>query len=271
MENSWGFPPQHRRAAFVATSIRKTLDSHREGGDDAAERIPVCFLDLRSRGRPGAGRLCQKKAAPGAAASNEASPTPAGGGKIPITTSSEEAKAEFLQGRDLAEKLQITDSIAHYQKAVSLDPNFAFAELNLATSAPTGSEFFEHLNKAVGLADKASNGERLLILATQAGANNNAVEAEGAPRRPRRGVSERRAGALRAGRLVLRPAGLREGDRALQEGDGARPDLLDRVQHPGLRLPAERRLRQRREGVPVVRPADPEGPEPVRLATPSST
>ena len=119
---------------------------------------------------------CQKKAAPGAAASNEANPTPAGGGKIPITTSSEEAKAEFLKGRDLAEKLQITDSVAHYQKAVSLDPNFAVAELNLATSAPTGSEFFDHLNKAVALIDKTSNGERLLILATQAGANNNAMK-----------------------------------------------------------------------------------------------
>ena len=117
---------------------------------------------------------CAKKEAPGAAASTEV--TPAGGGKIPITTSSEEARAAFLQGRNLAEKLQVTDSIAHYQKAASLDPNFALAELNLATSAPTGGEFFEHLNKAVALLDKTSNGERLLILAAQAGANNNAMK-----------------------------------------------------------------------------------------------
>src|SRR5512134_128931 len=114
---------------------------------------------------------CAKKEATAPVAA--AQPTPADGGKIPVTTASAEARAEFLQGRDLSEKLRITDSIAHFQKAASLDPNFALAELNLANTAPTGKEFFEHLDKAVSLADKASNGERLLILATQAGANGN--------------------------------------------------------------------------------------------------
>ncbi len=119
---------------------------------------------------------CAKKetAAPAAAAAT--TPAPAGDGKIPVTTASAEAKAEFLQGRELAEKFQITDAVQHYQKAASLDPNFALAELNVATSAPTAKEFFEHLNKAVALSDKASNGERLLILATQSGANNDAVK-----------------------------------------------------------------------------------------------
>jgi tetratricopeptide (TPR) repeat protein len=120
---------------------------------------------------------CAKKEAPAAAAVSEApAPTPVGGGKIPVTTASAEARTEFMQGRDLAEKLRITDSIAHFQKAASLDPNFALAELSLANSAPTGKEFFEHLNKAVSLANKASDGERFLILATQAGANNNVVK-----------------------------------------------------------------------------------------------
>ena len=119
---------------------------------------------------------CAKKEAPSPAASEATTPVPAGDGKIPITTASADAKAEFLQGRDLAEKLQVTDSLQHFQKAVSLDPGFAWAELSLANSAPTGKEFFEHLNKAASLADKASNGERLLILATQSGANNDAVK-----------------------------------------------------------------------------------------------
>src|SRR5262245_27921386 len=43
---------------------------------------------------------------------------PNGGGKIPITTSSEEARKEFLQGRDLNEKLLAQDSIAHFDKAI---------------------------------------------------------------------------------------------------------------------------------------------------------
>lgn len=122
------------------------------------------------------GGCAKHEAAAPAAGATDVAPTPAGDGKIPVTTSSAQAKAEFLQGRDLAEKLQITDSIQHFQKAVNLDPSFASAELNLANSAPTGKEFFEHLNKAVGLADKASKGERLLILATQAGANADAVK-----------------------------------------------------------------------------------------------
>jgi len=96
--------------------------------------------------------------------------------KIPITSSSEDAKKEFIAGRDLAEKLLITDSLQHYDKAIALDPNFAAAELNRATSSPTAKEFFDHLKKAVSLADKASNGERLLILGTEAGANGNAAK-----------------------------------------------------------------------------------------------
>src|SRR5437867_3136452 len=117
---------------------------------------------------------CAKKEASAPVAQSQ--PTPANGGKIPVTTASAAAKAEFLQGRDLAEKLRITDSHAHVEKAASLDPSFALAELNVSATAPTGKEFFEHLGKAVSLADKASNGERLLILATEAGANNNAVK-----------------------------------------------------------------------------------------------
>ena len=94
-------------------------------------------------------------------------------GKIAITTSSEEARKEFLAGRDLSEKLRITDSISHFDKAISLDPNFALAELNRANVSPTAKEFFDHLKKAVTLADKASDGERMLIQAAEAGANAN--------------------------------------------------------------------------------------------------
>src|SRR5262245_48975085 len=122
---------------------------------------------------------CAKKEAPepsAAAKAPPAAPTPAGGGKIPVTTASAEARSEFLQGRDNFEKLLVTDSIAHFQKAVSLDPSFAWAELALANSAPTGKEFFDHLHKAVALADKASNGEKLMILATEAGANANTAK-----------------------------------------------------------------------------------------------
>jgi tetratricopeptide (TPR) repeat protein len=97
----------------------------------------------------------------------------ANAGKIAVTTSSEEARKEYLAGRDLQEKLRITDSIQHFDKAISLDPNFALAELNRANVSPTAKEFFDHLKKAAALADKASDGERMLIQANEAGANGN--------------------------------------------------------------------------------------------------
>src|SRR6185295_20062327 len=104
------------------------------------------------------------------------SAAPGSGGKVPVTTKSEDARKEFLQGRELSEKLLAQDSVQHFDKTIALDPEFAYAELARANAAGTAKEFFEHLNKAVALADKASEGERLLILANQAGANGEAVK-----------------------------------------------------------------------------------------------
>lgn len=115
---------------------------------------------------------CQQVESNTATASTTPTAT-ANNGKIAITTSSEEARREFLAGRDLSEKLRLTDSIAHFDKAISLDPNFALAELFRANVSPTAKEFFDHLKKAVALADKVSDGERMLIQAAEAGANAN--------------------------------------------------------------------------------------------------
>jgi len=97
-------------------------------------------------------------------------------GKIAITTASEEARKEFLAGRDLTEKLRLTDSIQHFDKAIALDPNFALAHLNRANVSPTAKEFFEHLKHAVTHSEKCSEGERMLIQAAQAGADGNNVK-----------------------------------------------------------------------------------------------
>jgi tetratricopeptide (TPR) repeat protein len=96
-------------------------------------------------------------------------------GKVPVTTKSEEAKADYLRGVDLSDRLQGNDSIPYFDKAIALDPDFATAELARANNSPTTAEFFEHEKKAVALADKASEGEKLLILANQAGTNGDAA------------------------------------------------------------------------------------------------
>ena len=98
------------------------------------------------------------------------------GGKIPITTKSQEAKNEFLQGRDLADKLLAQDALAHFDRAISLDPEFASAELARANASAINKDFVEHQQKAVSLADKASEGEKLLILANQAAANGDTAK-----------------------------------------------------------------------------------------------
>jgi len=92
-------------------------------------------------------------------------------GKIPITTSSQKAMQLFLQGRDLSEKLRGQDSLQYLEKAVAEDPNFAMGYLFLSLGQPTAKGFFENLNKAVALAEKASEAERVWILGVQAGAN----------------------------------------------------------------------------------------------------
>jgi tetratricopeptide (TPR) repeat protein len=97
-------------------------------------------------------------------------------GKVPITTSSEDAKKDFLQGRDLAERLLTQNSIEYFENAVAKDSNFAMAYFALAQVAPTAKAFFENMKKATTLADKASEGERLLILGFDAGANGDAAK-----------------------------------------------------------------------------------------------
>lgn len=132
----------------------------------------LLFAAVCAAGLSGCATTGEVASAPANAAPNAA---PAGG-KIPVTTSSEDARKEFMQGRDKAERLLAQDSIQHFDKALSLDPNFALAELGRANASQSAKEFFDHLKKAVDLSGKASEGERLLILATQAGANGEAVK-----------------------------------------------------------------------------------------------
>ncbi|MGA9362740.1 MAG: tetratricopeptide repeat protein [Bacteroidota bacterium] len=94
-------------------------------------------------------------------------------GKVPITTSSEDAKKEYLQGRDLLERSLAQNSIQHFENAVAKDSNFAMAYFLLAQVSPTTKGFLDNMKKATALADKASEGERLMILGFQEGVNGD--------------------------------------------------------------------------------------------------
>jgi tetratricopeptide (TPR) repeat protein len=96
-------------------------------------------------------------------------------GKMAVTTSSEEARSEFIAGRTLVDNLRLTDAASHFQKAVELDPAFALAHLYLAQTAPTPKEFFAHLKQADELSAKVSPGEQLWIRGVRAGAYGDAA------------------------------------------------------------------------------------------------
>jgi superkiller protein 3 len=89
-------------------------------------------------------------------------------GKIPITTTSDEARQLFLKGRDLSESLQGQESLQLFDEAVKKDPNFAMGYIYLAFGQPSVQGFFDNLNKAKALADKVSEGEKWYILSTEA-------------------------------------------------------------------------------------------------------
>jgi len=89
--------------------------------------------------------------------------------KIPVTTCSEKARDAYLKGRWLAENLRVTDAHEYYLKAVEADPDFALAYFGAATTAPTNQEFFDALRSAVETSSNASEGERFLIAALEAG------------------------------------------------------------------------------------------------------
>ena len=89
-------------------------------------------------------------------------------GTIPITTSSEQARALLLRGRALNETLVAHDARMLFAQAAAADPKFALAEYYLASTAPNASEQAEHLAKAIALSPAASPGERLMILGMQA-------------------------------------------------------------------------------------------------------
>ena len=97
--------------------------------------------------------------------------------KVPITTTSAEARKAYLDGRDAVEKLRATDGYAAFTRAVTLDPKFALGYYGQATSAPTAGDFFAALRKAAALADGASPGEAHMIRALEAGTNGRPKQA----------------------------------------------------------------------------------------------
>ena len=96
--------------------------------------------------------------------------------KVPITTSSNEARELYLKGRDLAEKLRATDARRYYEQAVAKDAEFALAYVGLANTAGTTKQFIDAVTRAAALAGRVSEGERHMVLGLDAAMKGNAAE-----------------------------------------------------------------------------------------------
>src|SRR6266567_795813 len=98
----------------------------------------------------------------------------------PITTSSAEARAHFLEGLREFDLGRLIDANVHFKAAVAADPGFAFAYLNVANTANSLDEFKTNLALAEQNAAGASEAERLQIQMTRKGFDNDLAGHQGA-------------------------------------------------------------------------------------------
>ena len=136
---------------------------------------------------------------------------PAEGDQVALTTASDEARSLYLRGRALSEQLRAYDARKLFEQAAAKDPTFALAHYDLALTSPTPKEFLSHLNEAVTLSSKASEGERLMILALQAGVNGDSKKSleytqELAVKYPRDARAQAQLGFAYAGRQEFEKA-----------------------------------------------------------------
>jgi tetratricopeptide (TPR) repeat protein len=128
--------------------------------------LPGC--DRREAGRETASAVTTDTAAASAASA---------AGAVPITTSSDDARRLYLEARTISEQLRAHEGRKLYEQAAAADPSFAMAHYQLAVNSATAKDFLTHVKEAVALSDKASEGERLSILALEAGGNANPAKA----------------------------------------------------------------------------------------------
>ncbi len=96
--------------------------------------------------------------------------------KIPVTTRSDEALDLFLEARALTDRLHTREARPLFLEAIDQDRYFALAHLQLAATSTSAREFFETMERAVALSEVVSEGERLMILAQDAGVRSDPVQ-----------------------------------------------------------------------------------------------
>ncbi len=95
-----------------------------------------------------------------------------GGEKVPITTSSEEALADFRAGLEHFDNLRVGESREYFEHAIEKDPKFALAHIFIVSDGPANAITQRHLRAAEQLAQHVSKAEQIMIKIAQAEFNN---------------------------------------------------------------------------------------------------
>ena len=96
-----------------------------------------------------------------------------GKGEMPITTSSKEARAAFIEGRDHFQNSELEAAAPLLDKAIAKDPGFALAYAYRAFAGGGYPVMRRNVDQAAALADKVSPGEKHYILARRAWADHD--------------------------------------------------------------------------------------------------
>jgi Flp pilus assembly protein TadD len=92
---------------------------------------------------------------------------------LPVTTTSDSARADFLAGVRESDLGRPYEAHVHFSEAVAADSGFALAYLGLANTATSLAEFKTNLDLAEHRADSASDAERWQIQIARAALNND--------------------------------------------------------------------------------------------------
>jgi tetratricopeptide (TPR) repeat protein len=96
--------------------------------------------------------------------------------KVPVTTTSDEARALYDEGLALADNLQLVEANEVFAKSVEADPGFAMGYFRLAQTSQTAAAFFRAVGQAEDNAANSTEGEQLYIRALIAFAENDQDE-----------------------------------------------------------------------------------------------